>query len=103
VGPRPRLRAQFQPELGRYLLGLAHAQLLSRLAQLGLQLPNPLPVIGHGRAGLVVCHAAVDSNTFEQCNSRGLRRPNCALLRGSRAGATLTGVGLSSRGRISSI
>ena len=32
------------------MLGFAHPQLLARLAQLSFQLPNPLPVIGHGQA-----------------------------------------------------
>jgi hypothetical protein len=46
----PGLLAQLEPELGRDVLGLAHAHLLARLAQLSLQLPNPLAVIGHGQA-----------------------------------------------------
>ena len=46
----PLLLAEFQPELGRHLLGLAHSHLLARVAELSFQLPNPLPVIGHGQA-----------------------------------------------------
>ena len=40
--------------LGRHLLGLAQAQPLTSLAQLGFQLQNPLAVVGHGQAMAVL-------------------------------------------------